>query len=119
MRETKLAESELDAWTLFLNAMRSPMTRNRYQTRVSKFFDYAGIPGKTLQQKARNFANEGKNNNNWALSKILKFVYFQRERAERKEISGGTVRNYTKISNYFAQWLNDYIDLLLLIQRGV
>ena len=79
------------------------MTRNRYQTRVSKFFDYAGIPGKTLQQKAINFANEGKNNNNWALSKILKFVYFQRERAERKEISGGTVRNYTKSIKLFCE----------------
>lgn len=79
------------------------MTRNRYQTRVSKFFDYAGIPGKTIQQKGRNFANEGKNNNNWALSKILKFVYFQRERAERKEISGGTVRNYTKSIKLFCE----------------
>ena len=102
MRETKLAESELDAWTLFLNAMGSPMTRNRYQTRVAKFFDYAGIPGKTLQ-KSKKLCQRRKNKTNGALSKILKFVYFQRERAERKEISGGTVRNYTKSIKLFCE----------------
>jgi hypothetical protein len=40
--------SELDPWTLFLSAMRTPMTRDRYQTRVLKFFDFIGIPGRTV-----------------------------------------------------------------------
>ena len=61
------------------------MTRDRYQTRVAKFFDFIGIRGKTLEQKARAFANKGKNDSNWALSKILKFVYFQRERVEKRK----------------------------------
>ncbi|MGV8107261.1 MAG: hypothetical protein ACP5OH_05780, partial [Nitrososphaerota archaeon] len=79
------------------------MTRNRYQKRVAKFFNFVGIPGKTLQQKARYFAKKGKKDNSWALSSILKFVYFQRERADRKEISGGTVRNYTKSMKLFCE----------------
>jgi hypothetical protein len=67
--EKKLSqESELDHWTLFVNAMRAPMTRDRYKTRVPKFFNFVGIRGKTLQQKARTFANKGKNDRNWALS---------------------------------------------------
>jgi hypothetical protein len=38
LRKTKMIEeSELDPWKLFLNAMRSPMTRDRYQTRVASF----------------------------------------------------------------------------------
>ena len=89
-------ESELDPWKLFLNAMRAPMTRDRYQTRVAKFFDFIGIRGKTLEQKARTFSKKAKNDTNWALSSILKFVYYQRERVDKKEISGATVRNYTK-----------------------
>jgi hypothetical protein len=49
LRKTKMIEeSELDPWKLFLNAMRSPMTRDRYQTRVAKFFDFIGIPGKNF-----------------------------------------------------------------------
>ena len=40
LKKTKSTEEmELDPWTLFLNAMRAPMTRDRYQTRVAKFFD--------------------------------------------------------------------------------
>jgi hypothetical protein len=27
---------ELDPWTLFLNAMRAPMTRDRYKTKAAK-----------------------------------------------------------------------------------
>jgi hypothetical protein len=86
-------ESELDPWRLFLTAMRAPMTRDRYQTRVAKFFDFIRIRGKTLEQKARNLAKKGKSNTTWALSNILKFIYFQRERVDKKEISGATLRN--------------------------
>ena len=91
MAKTKIIEeSELDPWKLFLNAMRSPSTKDRYQTRVAKFFNFIGIRGKTLEQKARTFAKKGKNDTNWALSNILKFIYFQKERAEIREISGAT-----------------------------
>lgn len=102
MRKTTLVEeSELDPWIMFLNAMRSPVTKDRYSTRVAKFFDFIGISGKSLEQKAGTFAKKGRNDTNWALSNILKFIYFQRERVEKKEISGATVINYTKSIKLF------------------
>ena len=53
LRKTKTIEdSELDPWKLFLNAMRSPVTRDRYQTRVAKFFDLIGIRGKDFRTKS-------------------------------------------------------------------
>ena len=82
-----IEESELEPWGSFLNAMRSPMTRERYSTRVAKFFNFIKLPGRTLEQKARSFAKRGKKDTNWALSNILKFVYFQKERVDKKEIS--------------------------------
>jgi len=54
LRKTKLIDSELDPWMLFLNAMRAPMTRD------GKIFNFIGMPGKTLEQKARVFTNRGK-----------------------------------------------------------
>lgn len=102
LRKKELSEqSELDPWMLFINSMRAPMTRDRYRTRVAKFFDFIGIPGKSLEQKARTFAKKGKKDTNWALSNILKFIYFQRERVDGKEISGATVINYTKSIKLF------------------
>ena len=83
--------------------MRTPMTRDRYQTRLAKFFDFIGIPGNTLEDNARTFAKKGKKDVDWALSNIVKFVYHQRERVDKKEISGGTVRNYTKSIKLFCE----------------
>ena len=102
LRKTKtIEESELNPWKLFLNAMRSPVTRDRYSTRVAKFFDFTNIPGRTLEQKAASFVRKGKNDTDWAFSTILKFIYFQKERVEKKEISGATVINYTKSIKLF------------------
>jgi hypothetical protein len=82
------------------------MTRDRYQTRVAKFLEFAGIEGKTIEQKAKVFAKNGKRNSNWALSNILKFVYFQKERVDKKEITGATVRNYTKSIRLFCEMVD-------------
>ena len=119
MRKTKSTEeSELDPWTLFLNAMRAPMTRDRYQTRVAKFFDFIKIPGKNLEQRARTFAKKGNKDTNWALSNILKFVYFQRERVDKKEISGATVINHTKSIRLFCDMADIPIQWKKITQPG-
>jgi hypothetical protein len=79
--------------------MKAPMTKDRYKTRVAKFFDFIGLDGKegqTGQDKARVFASRGKEDINWAFSNVLKFIQFQKERVDRKEISGATVINYAK-----------------------
>jgi integrase len=83
--------------------MKAPMTRDRYQTRVAKLFDFIGISGTTLEEKARIFANRGKDDINWTFSNILKFVHFQKERVNRKEITGATVRNYVKSIKLFCE----------------
>ena len=72
---------------MFIYAMKAPMTRDRYQTRVAKFFDFTGIPGITLEEKARTFATRGKDDSNWTFNSILKFVQFQKDRVQRKEIN--------------------------------
>jgi hypothetical protein len=51
----KTEQSELDPWTLCLNAMRASTTRDRYETSVAKFFNFIRMPGTTLEQKARAF----------------------------------------------------------------
>jgi hypothetical protein len=76
--------------------MRAPMTRDRYKTSVDKFFNFIGIPGKTLEQRARYFVKKGKIDTNWCLSLILKFVYFQQERVDKKEITGSNSQKLYK-----------------------
>jgi integrase len=83
--------------------MKAPMTRNRYQTRLAKFFDFIGIADTRLEDRARAFAERGKNDSNWAFNNIVKFVQFQNSRVNNKEITGATVRNYVKSIKLFCE----------------
>jgi hypothetical protein len=96
-------QGELEPWSLFIYAMRAPMTRDRYQTRVARFFGFIGIDGIAIEEKARNFVCKAKNDSNWAFNSIIRFTCFQRERVDRKEISGATVRNYVKSIKLFCE----------------
>ena len=49
-------ESDSNAWTLYLYAMKSPVTRDKYQKRLGKFFDFLGLEGySTIEEKSRDF----------------------------------------------------------------
>jgi hypothetical protein len=97
---------ELDPWSLYIYAMKAPMTRDRYQTRLAKFLDFNGMlqgGTTTLEGRARAFAKKGKEDSIWALNNILKFVQFQKDRVDKKEITGATLRNYAKSIKLFCE----------------
>jgi hypothetical protein len=87
--------SELDPWSLYIYAMKAPMTRDRYKTRLAKFLDFIGIETesetRSLEEKARAFAKKSKADFNWAFANILKFIQFQKHRVDKKEITAPTV----------------------------
>jgi len=97
---------ELDPWSLYIYAMKAPMTRDRYQTRLAKFLDFIGMlqdGTTTLEGRAGAFAKKGKEDSIWALNNILKFVQFQKDRLDKKEITGATLRNYVKSIKLFCE----------------
>jgi integrase len=95
---------ELDPWSLYIYAMKAPMTRDRYQTRLAKFFDFVRLEvGAKLEDRARVFAQRGKDDGNWALNSILRFVQYQKDRVDKKEITAATVRNYVKSVKLFCE----------------
>jgi hypothetical protein len=88
--------------------MKSPVTRDKYQKRLGKFFDFIRLEGATIEEKSKVFVEMArKDSNNWTFSNILRFVQFQNSRVVRKEISGATVRNYVKSIKLFC----DMVDL--------
>jgi integrase len=94
----------LDPWTLYLFAMKSPATKEKYLMRLGKFLDFLTIQeGGTLKGKARVFAEKGKNDNIWAFNSILRFIQLLKECVDRKEITSGTIRNYVKSIKLFCQ----------------
>ena len=85
------------------------MTRQKYQKRLEKFFDFLGIEGSTVVDKSKKFIDriklEDNNNNNkqWVFSSLIKFMQFLLDRVNRKEITGATVRNYVKSIKLFCE----------------
>jgi integrase len=101
--ETKEAENgneELDPWMLYIYSIKSPATKEKYLLRLGKFLDYIGFQG-TLEDKARAFASKGKVDGNWAFGSIIRFIQFQKDRFNSKEITAGTIRNYVKSIKLF------------------
>jgi hypothetical protein len=94
----------IDPYSLFLHAMKSPVTKKKYSRRLEMFFDFIKIPGENLEERCLTFVKNGKNNNvNWVFTNILKFVLFYKERINKKEISGATLINYLKAIKLFCE----------------
>jgi hypothetical protein len=55
-----------DPWTLYLYAMRSPATKEKYLIRLGKFLNFLNLQG-MLEDKARAFGEKGKSDSTWAL----------------------------------------------------
>ena len=93
--------SEQDPWTLYLYAMKSPVTREKYQRRLGQFFDFLGLSGESTQDKSIIFCNKAREDTNWAFSCIIRFLQFQNTRVNQKLITGATVRSYVKSIKLF------------------
>jgi hypothetical protein len=111
-------ESDLNPWTLYLYAMKSPVTRDKYQKRLGKFFDFIRLEGAKTEDKSRVFVEIARKDGKWAFNNIIRFIQFQNSRVIQKEISGATVRNYVKSIKLFC----DMADLTIAwkkITRGL
>lgn len=69
----------IDPYSLFLHAMKSPVTKKKYSRRLEMFFDFLKLPGGSLEERCLTFVNSGKDNVNWVFTNILKFVLFYKE----------------------------------------
>ena len=99
-QELENRNEELDPWVLYLYSIKSPATKEKYLLRLGKFLDYIGFQG-ALEDKARAFAIKGKVDGNWAFSSIIRYIQFQKDRFNNKEITAGTIRNYVKSIKLF------------------
>ena len=80
------------------------MTREKYQGRIEKFFDFLGLEGKTVEEKSISFVQKAKEEGNqWVFTNVLKFMMYQLERVNKREIVGSTVQNYLKSIKLFCE----------------
>ncbi|MFL6405945.1 MAG: hypothetical protein ACJ71F_02595 [Nitrososphaeraceae archaeon] len=71
-----------DPYRLFLYALNSPVTRERYSTRLRYFLTKIGIPdnNKSTEELCRIFVETGKQDPNWIIDNIVAFLMEYRDR---------------------------------------
>jgi hypothetical protein len=103
----EVGADELDPWMMYLYAMKSPATKEKYVMRLGRFLDFVNHQeankDSKLEDEARVFAKRGRDDRTWAFNNIIRFIQLQKDRFIRKEITAGTIRNYVKSIKLFCQ----------------
>jgi hypothetical protein len=87
---------DMDPYSMFIFAMNSHVTQRKYTGRFTRFLDFIGLKQGTVQERCETFINIARNDNKWALNNIIRFLQAQKDRVEKKEITGATLNNYVK-----------------------
>jgi hypothetical protein len=95
----------VDPLTEFFDAIRSPLTKDRYEKRLDLFLKHIAMEGSTMKERAGNFAVKAKDVE-WATRTINDYMRFQKERAQKGEIAESTVPNFFKPIKLFCE-MND------------
>jgi hypothetical protein len=111
-------ETQVDPYIIFEYSIRSPHTKESYFRRLRRFFDAISLEGTTFEGKCNLFAERGKQDPNWAFNSILEFVLQEKKRVEKKEITGGTLRNSVKTIKTFCE-VTDVMIPWKKITRGL
>lgn len=88
---------------------------------MKKFLEIIGIDQEkklTVQERCRIFADKARSEEGWLANVIIQFLQFQKERVNRKEITGSTVRNYVKVLKLFCE-MNDLLVPWKKLTRGL
>jgi hypothetical protein len=96
-----------------------PKLRDYYLRRLRIFLNHISLlPGGTMKERCNLFASKGKENPSWAFGCIVRFLQYQKERIEREEITGATLRNFVKAIKLFCE-MSDIPVSWKKISRGL
>jgi hypothetical protein len=97
-------------FSMFILAIRSPVTREKYLQRIGYFFDFLEIlkiddSGNivSIEKQFNEFSFKAKEDTNRLINSIVWYLQFHRQRVDRKEITGSTLRNYIKPIKLFCE----------------
>ncbi|TBR08516.1 MAG: site-specific integrase [Candidatus Nitrosotenuis sp.] len=110
--------SESEPMGMFLYALKSPVSKQRYQKRLENFFDFLELQGSTEDQAKTLILQIKEHGLTWLTAKTMNYLNYHKERAERGEISDATVRNYYKPLKLFLE-MNDVTLQWKKITRGL
>ena len=104
IHEKEQLEEDMDPYTLFVYGIRSPYTKESYLRRLRGFFDAINLDKDvSFEIRFNSFIYKGRSDSSWAFNNIIRFLHYQKERVENKEIAAGTLHNLSRHSKRFAK----------------
>ena len=106
MKKQKESEEVVltNAYSLFVYAIRTRITRDYYLRRLRTFFDFITLlPNSRIENRCNRFASIAIKDHNWTFGKIVGFLQFQKRRVEREEITAATLYNFVKAIKLFCE----------------
>jgi hypothetical protein len=115
----KEREQVLSPYDNFVYGLRVKETKRQYPHRLDIFMSFIGLQG-TIEEKCSKLYDivKGEDNASLLQSYIIKFINFQKQRIENKEIAEGTLHNYLKAIKLFLS-MNDVIINWKMIGKGM
>jgi integrase len=101
----------------FFFALKAPESKRQYPKRFEKFLDYLTLEG-TLEDKALSFYKKAIENPQWLTNKLVEFAQYQKQRAQKGEISESTIPNYFKAIKLFCV-MNDISVNWQKLNKGI
>jgi hypothetical protein len=115
---TITSKEERGPMAKFMYGLKSSEARRQYPRRLKMFFDFIDLEG-TINEQARQFIFQTKNNPSLTEERFMEFVEFQIERSRRGEIAESTISNYYKAAKLFCE-MNDVSSVnWKKIRRGI
>ena len=113
----ELTEFDSDPYSLFLFAINSPTTKEKYVPRLNKFFEFINLSG-NMQEKCITFVKNANNRPSWVLGSVVKFLQYNKERVTKNEITAATALNSVKVIKLFCE-MNEILLPWKRITRGL
>ncbi len=112
------SKEERGPMTKLTYGLKSSEARRQYPKRVKMFLDFIGLEG-TINEPARQFLLQTKNNPSLTEERFMEFIESQIERSRRGEIAESTISNYYKAAKLFCD-MNDVSKVnWKKIRRGI
>jgi hypothetical protein len=58
--EIREKETLVDPYSMFVYAIKSPLTRKKYEGNLTRFFEFVGVDGDTLNAQCASFEQKGR-----------------------------------------------------------
>jgi hypothetical protein len=105
----------LSPYSKFKLALKSKEVQRQYPNLLERFLDFCEFEGLNIEQKAIKFSSFAKSKSQEEVEDlVIRFVLYQKERIDKKEITSGTLRNYVKAIKLFCKMnrINIFWDMI-------